>query len=131
MTLPDSEEKPYYDEKRKVWVFPGDNPDDLVKPIAPPPLTVQPAAVQSEPETPTDPLAAMMAPPRRGPSTGRRPAGALPGTLPGIPTGFSAKQTPGGNGAPPPFAVFRPSPAAGKKANETKDTTEVPTDPAS
>eukprot|EP00934_Nitzschia_sp_Nitz4_P008522 Nitzschia sp. Nitz4//scaffold34_size148208//91553//101858//NITZ4_002988-RA/size148208-snap-gene-0.209-mRNA-1//1//CDS//3329548819//8512//frame0 len=127
VVLPDNEEKPYYDEKRKVWVFPGDNPDELVKPVAPPPTAMQkstePAA--PEPETSNDPLAAMMAPPRRGPSTLQRPgrASATPRT-PGTPAGMpmpnkagAASPMPGG--APPKFAVFQPVPKPTQEQQES------------
>ena len=66
VTLPQEEEKAYYDEKQKVWVFPGDDPDELVKPIGPPPMaSTKPANEEpaSEDSNPSDPLAAMMAPP--------------------------------------------------------------------
>ena len=65
----------YYDEKLKVWVFPGEDPAEKAKPIGPPPLAVQAATKNDRNEMNTevtaatiDPLAAMMAPPRRGPT---------------------------------------------------------------
>jgi hypothetical protein len=69
----------YYDEKLKVWVFPGEDPAEKAKPIGPPPLSVQAVtkngtneATSDTKTTKMDPLAAMMAPPKRGPSTGTR-----------------------------------------------------------
>jgi len=114
VTLAEPEEKAYYDEKRKVWVFPGDNPDALVKPVGPPPTT--PSAMKPEPTaqpaTPSnDPLAAMMAPPSRAPSSLRRP-GAVRGLStprsypPGMPS--PGMPSPAVGGAPPQFAVFKP-----------------------
>jgi hypothetical protein len=117
VTLQESEEKAYYDEKRKVWVFPGDDPDELVKPVGPPPTT--PAIGKSEPTpepqaTPNDPLAAMMAPPTRGrgPSSLKRPgaaSGMTPRGYPGMPSPGMASAA--AAGAPPQFAVFQPKPA--------------------
>ena len=112
VTLEESTEKAYYDEKRKVWVFPGDNPDDLVKPIGPPPT------IPASPATPgpsssiaqsnaTDPLAAMMAPPKRAPTSFKRPGTYASMPSPGVSTPLAA-------GTPPKFVVFTPV-AAGKK----------------
>lgn len=117
--LPQNEEKAYYDEKRKVWVFPGDNPDELVKPIAPPPTmaATTPAKPAPEPSAPTDPLAAMMAPPPRragGPSSMNRPAlGGTPRGYPGSMSGLGGppgSAAPAAGGPPPQFAVFQPKP---------------------
>ncbi len=107
VSLPENEEKPYYDENRKVWVFPGDNPDDLVKPIAPPPTmaATRPSDPLPVPEAPLDPLAAMMAPPPRVPSSIRRPAlGGASRGYSGTIQGVGAPST-----APPQFAVFQPN----------------------
>lgn len=116
VTLEESGEKAYYDEKRKIWVFPGDNPDELAKPIGPPPTMAKapadspatPAAEESKSAAPLDPLAAMMAPPKRAPSSFKRPGQVGAGTpsrgYPGMPSP---------SGAPPPqFAVFQPKPAS-------------------
>ena len=114
VTLEESDEKAYYDEKLKRWVFPGDNLEELAKPLAPPP-TMPSAEKQNNdstakngesPEAPLDPLAMMMAPPKRTPTSLGRSAG--PGGLPPTPStgnnAFSANA-----GAPPPtFAVFHP-----------------------
>ena len=59
----------YYDEKRKVWVFPGEDPEEKAKPIGPPPTATTAAeSTEESPKAPMDPLAAMMAPPQRAPS---------------------------------------------------------------
>jgi hypothetical protein len=62
----------YYDEKLKVWVFPGEDPVERAKPIGPPPVAVAVVNDKNDATTATtptmDPLAAMMAPPKRGPS---------------------------------------------------------------
>ncbi len=58
----------YYDEKLKRWIFPGDDPTEVAKPLAPPPII--PAIADADPAMPApaaarsnDPLAALMAPP--------------------------------------------------------------------
>lgn len=128
-SLPDNEEKAYYDEKLKRWVFPGDDLDELAKPMAPPPI--MPSGGDSKP-TPepeakadvNDPLAAMMAPPSRRPAGLRRLGGTssippggggmppmMPPMMPGMPSPAA-----GGAAAPPQFAVFTPS----KKEEEQK-----------
>ena len=108
VSLPENEEKPYYDEQRKVWVFPGDNPDDLVKPIAPPPTIAakSPAEPSPQPAAPLDPLAAMMAPPPRAPHSSRKHA--FGGQPRGNPVNASSGAPPT---APPQFAVFQVKPA--------------------
>ena len=63
----------YYDEKAKRWIFPGEDPAEVAKPLAPPPT--MPAAKKTA-ETPVkadanDPLAALMSPPvQRTPNRG-------------------------------------------------------------
>ena len=104
----------YYDNERKVWVFPGENPEEVAKPIGPPPT---PQTVQVATPTPpahtmsNDPLAAMMAPPPRAPAglAGKaRNAPATPGhRIPGMIVPGSAPAA-----APPTFAVFQPTAAA-------------------
>jgi hypothetical protein len=60
----------YYDEKLKRWIFPGDDPNEVAKPLAPPPvisvkkdngniISAQTPAKNND----DDPLAALMAPP--------------------------------------------------------------------
>ena len=115
--LPQEEEKAYYDEKRKVWVFPGDNPDELVKPIGPPPTmgaSSIPSTPAPQPSASSDPLAAMMAPPSRGPASMKRTGvgGAhpvYPGMIPGS-SGGPGSAPPTAGGPPPQFAVFQPKP---------------------
>ena len=107
----------YYDKERKVWVFPGENPEEVAKPIGPPPtphmsqlqeftMPTPPVATMSN-----DPLAAMMAPPPRAPAgfAGKaRNAPVTPGhRIPGMIIPGSAPAA-----AAPTFAVFQPSAAA-------------------
>lgn len=120
----------YYDEKRKVWVFPGENPDEVAKPIGAPPTMTPKKEEAPKPAAPSnDPLAAMMAPPPRSvgrPAGGARltPGAGLPGAgFPGMmmmPPGArtpSTPATPGGSG-PPKFMVFTP------KGDDTKEKKE-------
>jgi hypothetical protein len=116
----------YYDDDKKVWVFPGEDPAEVARPIGPPPTT--PMASSSIPApsaaSSTDPLAAMMAPPQRNPSasrarsSGMRPSPSTmpmmlpPGMMPGTP-----------NAAAPKFAVFAP-----KAENDGKKENEKPAD---
>ena len=114
--------------------MPGDDPNEVAKPLAPPPTMTQAAAQPSidnqQDEGPKDPLAAMMAPPSRTPSSLRRPAGGAArstGMMPGgLPPGMMPPMPPGAAtpaagrpqpaaGAPPSFAVFTPKPAAKKE----------------
>jgi hypothetical protein len=128
----------YYDEKRKVWVFPGEDPDEVAKPIGPPPTTPQASASSdASPETTTaataaaanDPLAALMAVPNRKPASFQQKlksagAAATPHRLP--PPGIVMMMPPGVNTSPetsgvqtspvaptmmmpPQFAVFTPA----------------------
>eukprot|EP00980_Cylindrotheca_fusiformis_P002449 scaffold584_cov132-Cylindrotheca_fusiformis.AAC.2 len=124
-TLPDNEEKPYYDKDLKVWVFPGEDPADVAKPIAPPPTIISKApeaAPATEPSkdaaAANDPLAAMMAPPTRQPAALRRPGGpsaskpttgaaGYPGMM--MPPMMGKSPATGGGAAPPQFAVFTPT----------------------
>ena len=112
----------YYDEKRKVWVFPGEDPDEKAKPVGPPPtapIIEEDRAVSCPAPAPADPLAAMMAPPTRMPSRarsigagGRRAPipGVMPGGPPAVPLATSA--------APPQFAVFQPKPTSDGERQE-------------
>ena len=119
----------YYDEKLKVWVFPGEDPAEKAKPIGPPPMTPakkedskqEEAKSEAVATPPADPLAAMMAPPRRPPSSFRRP-GATPGAArPGAPPTFM--MPPGASPAmgaktmqpPPQFKIFKPKDDGEKK----------------
>lgn len=60
----------YYDKKLKRWIFPGDDPAEVAKPLGPPPIL--PKKTSEAPATPAsddlagasnDPIAALMAPP--------------------------------------------------------------------
>lgn len=114
----------YYDDKIKRWVFPGDNLEELAKPLAPPPM-VLPTTPQAEDRNSgtgevKDPLAAMMAPPQRGPSALSRSRGAAPSIRPSpasmpilFPPGMSMPGGADSATAPmPSFSVFTPPPAA-------------------
>ena len=116
----------YYDEKLKRWIFPGDDPAEVAKPVAPPPIIPKSSDTTTLiPVTPTrsnnDPLAALMAPPpSRGIPTKRG------GGPPGVPMTAmaSTKSTGGGGGVKntgppispmnqtPTYAVFQPKPAS-------------------
>lgn len=121
---PGEEMQAYYDKERKVWVFPGEDPDEVAKPIGPPPKPIGSASTPStipalsQPSS-NDPLAAMMAPPQRAPSALRaRPSSVpSPGSLsPYTPlaAGINAVQS------PPQFMVFKPvaKPVAGIQEEE-------------
>jgi hypothetical protein len=104
---PGEEMQAYYDKERKVWVFPGEDPDEVAKPIGPPPSMSTPSANQAPPPPSNDPLAAMMAPPQRAPSAlrGRPPLTPSPASLPPY-TPLAASAT--SNQSPPQFMVFKP-----------------------
>jgi len=61
--------KAYYDEKLKRWIFPGDDPSTVVTELPPPPTMPipkkEPTGTQDTTKTPSkaDPLASLMAPP--------------------------------------------------------------------
>jgi Sec23-binding domain of Sec16 len=101
-----------YDEKLKRWIFPGDDPNEVIPSLAPPPKiplgtpTPAPAPVNAS----NDPLAAMLAPPQRGPRSGSRTNPGMQGMRP---PGSSPPTT-----APPQFAVFTPSPSAKKTSQD-------------
>ena len=89
----------YYDKENKVWVFPGEDPADLAKPIGPPPkvsAVVPESPLIKAPSISIDPLAAMMAPPSRIPSSLKSRSQRLP-----TPTNGSAT-------IPAQFSVFTP-----------------------
>ena len=135
----------YYDEDKKVWVFPGEDPAEKAKPPPPPPTAMAAAPTEEEkpkpPDMATDPLAAMMAPPQRtpgsfsrarsaGPTMGHGGASGVPPTprslYPGMPpmpgsTGPPGMPAAAAGGAPPPFMVFQPSPVQETKSEETTD----------
>jgi hypothetical protein len=126
VNMPDNQEKAYFNKEKGVWVFPGEDPAELAKPIAPPPII--PKATTGQRSTPApapphsnDPLAQLMAPPPvRGLPSARRPGGpprgmpspgGFPG-MPGMPAASPGLNAPPGAGAPPTFAVFQPKPSA-------------------
>mmetsp|Transcript_9010 Transcript_9010/g.21988 ORF Transcript_9010/g.21988 Transcript_9010/m.21988 type:complete len:309 (-) Transcript_9010:140-1066(-) len=133
--LPESEEQPYYDEKIKRWVFPGDDPTELAKPLAPPPTMSKKedeATKPQEPEKPKDAVMSMMAPPPSRIPGKKTPLRGMPGGM-GSPMMMSGMMMPPGSGpqgmmSPPGFsgatppkigtfaapkaAVFTPKPAA-------------------
>ena len=122
----------YYDEQRKVWVFPGEDPDEIAKPIGPPPTVSATKLEQKEsPTSPKDPLSAMMAPPQRAPSfrrsfsalstmgnAGVSAASRYPGMMP---PGAGPRPGPSlsAGGPPPQFTVFKPTPAAKEEKKES------------
>ena len=122
----------YYCPEKKVWVFPGEDPAEVAKPLPPPPTPADMAPKEEkkpEPDMATDPLAAMMAPPKRTPASyGRSRAGGHSGVpttprslYPGMPP-MPASGPPnaaGGPQAPPTFMVFQPSPKP-KQEGEAK-----------
>jgi hypothetical protein len=116
VTLEEPEGKAYYDNERKRWIFPGQDPDEVAKPIGAPPTTPgagMPAPRATQAEEPkaelNDPLAAMMAPPQRRttPSSFKRPETVGAVSSPRGYTGASPMA-----GAPPQFAVFQPKAAS-------------------
>jgi hypothetical protein len=112
------EMKAYFDERRKVWVFPGEDPDEKAKATAgPPPTVIKETAAAPAPSAVADPLAAMMAPPqsriRRSPARGgvSRVPGMMPGSLPPA----------AGGAVPPKFAVFTPTPKKEERKEGKKE----------
>jgi len=120
------------------WIFPGDDPAEVAKPLAPPPAMGQipTEEVKKDDNGPKDPLASMMAPPvSRGLSSKKRMMGGRGGGPPGMmssPPGMMR----GGGGPPgmmmaspavftPKAAVFTPKPAAAVTEDETNNTTET------
>eukprot|EP00804_Cyclotella_cryptica_P019129 CCRYP_020877-RB/>CCRYP_020877-RB protein AED:0.03 eAED:0.03 QI:259/1/1/1/0.8/0.66/6/654/2801 len=133
----------YYDEKLKRWIFPGDDPAEVAKPLAPPPImspkSESSPVTSSTPAASNDPLAALMAPPSRvasskrgGPlsskaryadplaSMGNVTSSSLMATLPPV----SSKTVPTSPmrmevsaAAPPKFAVFQPKPTLSNNTN--------------
>jgi hypothetical protein len=99
----------YYDKKLERWIFPGDDPAEIAKPLAPPPTTPMVKSDSTPVSTPKpasdDPLAAMMAPPSRSRLT--TPNSALRG-----PPRIPRSHNPMGTNAPPSSATPVASPAA-------------------
>jgi hypothetical protein len=134
----------YYDEKLKRWIFPGDDPAEVAKPLAPPPIMTPKtsdgaAVVSSTLAASNDPLAALMAPPSRamslkksGPPPSRRYADPLSSMgnvsstpMTGLPP-ISSKNVPHSpmrtDAAALKFAVFQPKPSdSTTKSNEQEN----------
>jgi hypothetical protein len=136
--LPDNEEQPYYDKDLKRWIFPGDDPAEVGKPLAPPPMTGTKEDTSSSTNNdtpkedanakPNDALSSLMAPPpSRGLSSSKKrlPGGMSsssspmmmggmmmpPGGPPGMmsPRGFGGAATT--SSSTPKFATFTPKAA--------------------
>jgi hypothetical protein len=123
----------YYDEKLKIWVFPGEDPEEKAKPIGPPPTApIATEKIEESTKASNDPLAAMMAPPQRatsfrrassilsqtekgGPLASRYPSMMPPGVAksPGSVSSLAAA------GPPPQFTVFKPAPVAKEEKEST------------
>jgi hypothetical protein len=108
----------YYDEKLKRWIFPGDDPAEVAKPLAPPPTTpmVKDTVDSASTSSANDPLASLMAPPTRStqnshgpPTIGSRTPIAGPPRIP------RSTHTMPGKVEPPQFVIFQP-----KKKNESE-----------
>lgn len=128
----------YYDEKLKRWIFPGDDPAEVAKHLAPPPIMTPKADAPASTPAPVsnDPLAALMAPPSRlstkrsGPPS-RRYADPLVSMgnvsstpMSGLPPISSKTESPmrDASAAPPKFAVFQPKPKpVEEKAGDEKE----------
>ena len=138
VTLGQEEEKPVYDEKLKRWVFPGDDPAELAKPLAPPPKAPIPSPAPVVPPNggSNDPLDSLIAPPprRNTPSSMNRVTSrsrypdpmASMGVVSSTPlSGSKGKMPPIGAkkppSAPPKFTVFQPKPSAEKKAEAAEE----------
>ena len=113
----------YYDEKLKRWIFPGDDPAEVAKPLAPPPTIPKTTGGPSTPApsvaASNDPLAALMAPPPSGvlsrnkrgtPSLGMSRYSASPLTSIGNVPPSNPPASPM-MAAPPTFATFVPKPS--------------------
>lgn len=123
----------YYDEKLKRWIFPGDDPAEVAKPLAPPPIipTSADSTATIIPVTPApmssnnDPLAALMAPPpSRGIPSSMKRGGVPPVSMTVMASTASTGGGGGGGGVEktgppispmiktPTYAVFQPKPAS-------------------
>lgn len=107
----------YYDKKLGRWIFPGDDPNEVAKPLAPPPVKLAEVAVVTEEKKEddakkSDPLAALMAPPPSRTTTNRAPLSSLGKrstsrvTPSNLPTSDPLKPVVD----PPKFTVFQPVP---------------------
>ena len=124
----------YYDEKLKRWIFPGDDPTEVAKPLAPPPIiptssadtTIIPTTPAPSSSSSNDPLAALMAPPpSRGiPSSMKQRTAAMTSTTTSTGGGGGVKKKTGTPSSPmmnttPTYAVFQPKPASSAVADMT------------
>ena len=115
-------------QKLKRWIFPGDDPVEVAKPLAPPPIIKSsdkaPATPAPAPAASNDPLAALMAPPSRA-TTARK---GMPPTMSRYADPLASMgnvSTPGAgmkkDAAPPKFAVFQPIPTKSDPAKDEKE----------
>ena len=127
----------YYDEKLKRWIFPGDDPAEVAKPLAPPPIIPKTSEAPSTPApaaspASNDPLAALMAPPPSGvlskkrgtPTSMSRYGGAPPlSSIGNVTPSTGGKKTPASPMMmkPPTFATFQPKPAASQTTDSSKE----------
>ena len=103
----------YYDKELKRWIFPGDDPAEVAKPLAPPPTTPVMKDTKTYATTPestlNDPLAAMMAPPSRSRSTPIGPP-RIPRSHNATSASTPSSKTQSTSSAPPQFVIFQPKP---------------------
>ena len=118
----------YYDEKLKRWIFPGDDPAEVAKPIAPPPII--PKTTDGAPSTPAptapssnDPLAALMAPPPSGVlSKKKKTVGGTPSRYALTPLASNKLPPASPMMATPTFATFERKPSKSDPSKEAMDT---------
>uniref|UniRef100_A0A6S8TR00 Protein transport protein sec16 n=1 Tax=Chaetoceros debilis TaxID=122233 RepID=A0A6S8TR00_9STRA len=119
----------YFDKKMNVWVFPGDDPAEVAKPLAPPPITpivknssvapaseatsddplaslIAPPNSRSAQKKAADPLSSLMAPPTRSTPSNLKGPPRIPRTHNPSTPSSAVKAT---TGAPPQFVIFTPS----------------------
>ncbi|KAL7553127.1 hypothetical protein ACHAWF_016380, partial [Thalassiosira exigua] len=132
----------YYDKKLGRWIFPGDDPAEVAKPLAPPPIIPKKADSDAAPATPApsngcrakvddDPLAMLMAPPPSRGGSARRGGNPLAAryadplaSMGNVATasGGAGKKVPPSPMAPPSFTVFQPKPnSASQKASDASE----------
>ena len=127
----------YYCPKLKRWVFPGDDPTELAKPLAPPPITPLKKANNKEsientttPSAKTnDSLANLMAPPTRSRSAHRgtlkSPSSTksyIPQKLPGTNATKLASKQPDSAAKPvPQFTIFQAPKETAKAKEKSKE----------
>ena len=116
----------YYDEKLKRWIFPGDDPAEVAKPLAPPPII--PKTTDDTPSTPAptapasnDPLAALMAPPPSGVLSKKKTVGGTSSRYASTPLASNKLPPASPMIAPPTFATFQPKPSKSEPSKEKTD----------